>query len=76
MTGRYGNLDYPKLTKRGFGLGLALLVIGVLGEAALPALVGPLPGWEEMLFFDLEVIGVLLILLSPFVFGIFLPLTE
>lgn len=76
MTGRYGNLDYPKLTKRGSGLGLALLAVGALGEAALPAVVGPLPGREEMLFFDLEVIGVALMLLSPFVFGIFLPLTE
>ena len=76
MTGRYGDLDYPKLTKGGFGLGVVLLAVGALGELALPAVVGPLPGWEEMLFFDLEVIGVALALLSPFVFGIALPLTE
>ncbi|WP_458190378.1 DUF7860 family protein [Haladaptatus sp. NG-WS-4] len=74
--GRYGDLDYPKLTKTGFFLGVALLAIGVLGETFGTALYGSLPGWETMLFTDLEIVGILLGLLSPFVFGIFLPLTE
>ncbi|WP_435159644.1 hypothetical protein [Haladaptatus sp. DFWS20] len=74
--GRYGKLDYPKLTKTGFLLGVALVAIGALGEIVGSALFGPLPGWENMLFTDLEILGILLGLLSPFVFGIFLPLTE
>ncbi|WP_458207037.1 DUF7860 family protein [Haladaptatus sp. NG-SE-30] len=74
--GRYGDLDYPKLTKTGFFLGVALLTIGALGEIVGTALYGSLPGWENTLFTDLEILGILLGLLSPFVFGIFLPLTE
>lgn len=74
--GRYGKLDYPKLTKTGFLLGVALVAIGALGEIVGTALYGTLPGWENMLFTDLEILGILLGLLSPFVFGIFLPLTE
>lgn len=76
MTGRYGTLDYPKLTKLGVGLGFALFLAGALGETAGAALFGPLPVWEHTLFVDAEALGVLCILLSPFVFGIALPLTE
>jgi hypothetical protein len=34
------------------------------------------PAWEETLLFDMEVLGVLISLFSPFVFGVLLPLTE
>jgi len=68
--------DYPKLTKGGFLLGLSLLVIGALGEFIGHTYFAPMPGWEETLLLDLEVLGVLIGLLSPFVFGIVLPLTE
>lgn len=74
--GRYGKIDYSTYTRRGFGLGVTLLVIGILGEVALPLVAGPLPGWERTLFFDLEVIGVLLALFVPIIFGIVMPLTE
>ena len=74
--GRYGELDYPFLTKLGFFLGVGLLVIGAGGELIGHAYFESLPAWEETLFFDLEIVGILLGLLSPFVFGIFLPLTE
>ncbi len=74
--GRYGNLDYPKLTKRGFFLGLAMLLVGATGEAFLPALVGPLPPWEDTLLLDLEILGLVVAFLSPIVFGFVLPLTE
>lgn len=74
--GRYGNLDYPTLTRRGFALGVVLLAIGALGELVGPIVLGPLPGWEQSLLFDLEVLGVVLGLVTPFVFGILLPLTE
>ncbi|WP_101295212.1 DUF7860 family protein [Halegenticoccus soli] len=76
MTGRYGNLDYPRLTKTGFGLGVALFVVGVLGQVVGHAVLQPIPAWEETLFFDLEVLGILIGLLSPLVFGLALPLTE
>jgi len=34
------------------------------------------PDWERALLFDIELLGILIGLLSPFVFGILLPLTE
>ncbi|MUV58823.1 hypothetical protein SAMN04487947_0384 [Halogeometricum rufum] len=68
--------DYPRLTKLGVGLGLALFTVGALGTLVAPAVVGPLPAWEKTLFFDAEAAGVVLTLLSPFVFGVLLPLTE
>jgi hypothetical protein len=73
---RYGDLDYPKLTKLGVGLGLTLFAVGAAGSMAGPALFGTLPAWEQTLFFDFEALGVVLTLFSPFVFGILLPLTE
>jgi len=74
--GRYGDLDYPKLTKRGFLFGLAMLLVGAAGEAFLPVLVGPLPPWEDALLLDLEILGLVVAVLSPIVFGFALPLTE
>lgn len=76
MSGRYGNLDYPTLTKRSFAAGLALLALGVFAEVVSETMFGPLPGWEQQLFTSMEFLGVLIALLSPFVFGIALPLTE
>lgn len=74
--GRYGDLDYEFLAKTGFFLGLGLLVVGGGGELIGHAYFGTLPGWEETLFFDLEVIGLVVGFFSPLLFGIFLPLTE
>lgn len=74
--GRYGNLDYPKLTRTGFLLGLALITIGLGTELVAHSLHYQLPAWEETLLFDMGVIGILLFLLSPLVFGVVLPLTE
>jgi hypothetical protein len=76
MAGRYGNLDYPRLTKTSFAFGVALFGLGALGHVAGPALFGPLPAWESVLFTDMEMIGVAIALVSPFLFGILLPLTE
>lgn len=76
LMGRYGDLDYGFLTKAGFLTGLSLFILGVAGELLGPAYFGPLPGWEETLFFDMEVIGLVIGFFSPFIFGIFLPLTE
>ncbi|GAA0261622.1 DUF7860 family protein [Halobacterium noricense] len=71
--GRYGNLDYSSLVKRSTLASFALFVIGALG---LQLAGGSLPGWEHALLFDAEVLGVLGIVVCPFVFGIALPLTE
>ncbi|AGN01956.1 hypothetical protein L593_10055 [Salinarchaeum sp. Harcht-Bsk1] len=68
--------EYARLAKGGFGIGFAMLLVGVLGEVLVPIVFGSIPGWEATLFFDLEVIGVLTALISPFLFGIFLPLVE
>jgi hypothetical protein len=76
MTGRYGELDYPVLTKRSFLLGVALFGIGALGELGLSAAGLAVPEWERALLFDIELLGILIGLLSPFIFGVLLPLTE
>ena len=73
---RYGRLDYPLLTKAGFLLGVALLALGGGGGILAHSIYGSLPGWTDTLFVDLEALGILLGLLSPFVFGLLLPLTE
>ena len=73
---RHRRLDYPKLTKRGMLLGFGLFLAGLLGQVALPGVLGAVPAWELSLFLDAEFLGIALVLLSPFVFGIALPLTE
>ncbi|ERH02946.1 MAG: hypothetical protein J07HN6_00264 [Halonotius sp. J07HN6] len=76
MTGAYGDLDYPTLTKRAFALGVALFLIGALGELTVSTGGLSVPQWGQTLLFDLELIGIAVALISPFVFGILLPLTE
>jgi len=73
---RYGDLDYATLAKRGFLLGLGLFVLGGFGEIVGHAVPGLLSGTVETVLFDLEVLGVLIGLVAPLVFGIVLPLTE
>jgi hypothetical protein len=73
--GRYGSLDYPRLAKRSFLFGLSLFVLGLLGQVVLGTTAGT-PAWELTLLLDLEAIRLVVAFLSPFVFGIFLPLTE
>ncbi|MFC7069654.1 hypothetical protein [Halobaculum lipolyticum] len=76
MAGRYGNLDYPRLTKLSVLGFLSLFVVAVGVNAAVSLTGGSLPGWEETLLLDVEMLSVLGIFLSVFVFGIALPLTE
>ncbi|WP_254768690.1 hypothetical protein [Salinilacihabitans rarus] len=76
MAGRYGNVDYPRLTKRSFLAGLILFAVGALGELAIFTAGLQVPAWEKTLLLNLEIFGVLVCLLSPFIFGIVLPLTE
>jgi len=76
MTGRYGDLDFPTLTKRSFLLGIGLFALGALGEFAIAATGTAVPAWEHAILVDAEWLGVVIALFSPFVFGILLPLTE
>ena len=73
---RYGDLDYARLTKAGFALGVCLFALGAVGSALGPAMVGPLPNWERTLLVEGEVAGILIAFVSVFGFGIVLPLTE
>ncbi|ADB61345.1 hypothetical protein Htur_2467 [Haloterrigena turkmenica DSM 5511] len=75
-TGRYGDLDYPTLTKGGFLLGLGLLVLGAAGELLGHAFVGQLPAWEHTLFTFAEGGGLIIGFFSVWIFGVILPLTE
>ena len=74
--GRYGNLDYARLTKAGVVLGLSLFSIGAGGEWLIHSWHATVPAWEKTLFLDLEILGLLAFAVSPFLFGILLPLTE
>jgi hypothetical protein len=76
MVGRYGKLDYPRLTKTSFAFGVALFAFGIIGHVAGNALYGTLPGWESVILTDMEMLGVIIAFFSPIVFGILLPLTE
>ncbi|XVH32938.1 hypothetical protein ACNS7O_07070 [Haloferacaceae archaeon DSL9] len=76
MNGRYGTMDYKWLTKTGVGLGFALLALGAIGELLGRTMFAPLPEWEHLLFTSMEFGGIVTIVISVFVFGIALPLTE
>ncbi|MDY6779495.1 MAG: hypothetical protein SV760_02895 [Halobacteria archaeon] len=69
-------LDYAKYAKRTFILGVALMVLGWIGEEVGRVFLGGLPGWEETLLLYSIAIGLLLLIFSIVGFGIFLPLTE
>nr|WP_276273926.1 hypothetical protein [Halomicroarcula sp. GDY20] len=61
------------MAKRGFLLGAGLFALGALGELAAHTLLGPLPGWGDLLLTDMEALGILIALFAPLVFGIVLP---
>ena len=69
--GRYCSPDYLRLTKGGFALGVALFVVGAVGATMVHG-----PSMGHTLPVDVEALGLLVGLFSPFVFGILLPLTE
>jgi hypothetical protein len=73
---KYTNTDYATLAKRGFSVGLALFLVGVVGSVAGPAVFGPLPAWEKTLLVDMEALGILVGLFSVLGFGIVMPLVE
>ncbi|WP_302080291.1 hypothetical protein [Salinibaculum rarum] len=71
-----GSMDHAKRAKQGFFLGAGLFAVGALGEIVGHSLYTELPGWEQTLLFNAEVVGILLALFAPLVFGIVLPLVE
>ncbi|MDZ7731474.1 MAG: hypothetical protein U5K37_12010 [Natrialbaceae archaeon] len=73
---RHGSMDYPRLTKIGFLVGVAMFAIGTGGEFAGHAIIGELPAWENTLLFGLTAIGLVVAFFAPIIFGIVLPLTE
>jgi hypothetical protein len=72
----YDGFEYGSLAKGGFFLGLVLLLLGAGGSIVGHAFFEPVPGWEETLFLDLEILGLLIGFFSPLTFGIVLPLVE
>jgi hypothetical protein len=68
--------DYPRLAKRGFLLGLGLFLVGAGGAIGGTAVFGTLPSWSNTLFTDMELLGIVLGLFSPLIFGIVMPLIE
>ncbi|AWB27202.1 DUF7860 family protein [Halococcoides cellulosivorans] len=72
----HSSMAYGRWTRLGFATGALLFVVGVLGHLAVPAFTGPAPDWVGTLLFDMEVLGVLIALFVPLLFGIVLPLTE
>ncbi|EJN59682.1 hypothetical protein SAMN04487950_3147 [Halogranum rubrum] len=76
MSGRYGDVDYHRLTKTSVGFGVSLFVVAALGTFAGDAMFGEMTGLGETLLTNAELLGVAIAFTAPFVFGILLPLTE
>lgn len=70
----HSRVEYGQLATAGVLLGLAMFVVGATGELAIQVHLLQVPAWEETVFFTLELLGIPLFLLSPFVFRIALPL--
>ncbi|MFC4405227.1 DUF7860 family protein [Haloarchaeobius iranensis] len=70
------SLDYSRLTRVGFLLGLGLFVAGAGGEFVGLAIWGTLPAWEETLLTDSVALGIVVAFCSVFGFGIAMPLLE
>ncbi|PSQ02505.1 hypothetical protein BRC94_02110 [Halobacteriales archaeon QS_5_70_17] len=74
--GRYESIDYAAYAKWGFLLGAGLFLFGALGGTLAPAVVGSLGPLAKQAFVDAEILGILLGLFAPLVFGVALPLIE
>jgi hypothetical protein len=73
---QHASIDYQSYAKGGFFLGLALLVIGVVGSVAGHVFFESIPAWENTLFLGAEFAGLVIGFVSPILFGIVLPLIE
>lgn len=72
----HGRVTYGELAKGGFVLGLVVFALGATGELAIQAHLLQGQAWVQTLLFGLEITGIPIFLLSPFVFGIALPLIR
>ncbi|RNJ27302.1 DUF7860 family protein [Halosegnis longus] len=71
-----GTTDYATVTKRATALGFTLFALGAGIELLTHAAGITLPAWEHTLLVDMEILGILIFAISPFLFGIALPLVE
>lgn len=69
-------MDHARIAKTGFGGGLAMFVIGVVGEVAGYAVPASTPPTAEHGLVAMEVLGVLVDFFVPVVSGADLPPTE
>ncbi|MDR5674603.1 hypothetical protein RH858_15865 [Halalkaliarchaeum sp. AArc-GB] len=76
MAGRYGDLNYGRLTKSGVAFGALLFAIGLGGELVGRLLLGGVSPFEDTLFVTFEFLGPVVAILAVLVFGIAMPLTE
>lgn len=74
--GRSRNVDYARWAKGGFLLGFVLFALGTGGEYVLGLTQSEVPDWIHVVLIDVGLVGILLALLLPIIFGIVLPLTE
>lgn len=73
--GRYGTLDYARLVRLWFALDLTMSIKGVMGEFMIHVMIDEIDPLIDTAFFTIEADGLVIELLSPFIFGIH-PLTE
>lgn len=76
MTGRYGDLNYGRLTKGGVAVGALLFLLGFGGELLGRTVFGGVSPLEDSLFVAFEFLGPSIALGAVLVFGVALPLTE
>lgn len=75
-SGRYGELNYSRLTKSGVAIGAGLFVLGVLGELLGRTVLGGVSSFEDSIFVAFEFLGPAIAIAAVLVFGIAMPLTE
>ena len=75
-SGRYGKVDYARLTKGGVAVSLLAFALAVAVQFGAAAAGMTLPGWERTLLTDVEYLAILGVPVSVFVFGVVMPLTE
>lgn len=73
---RRRSFDHGHVAKFGLLGGVALFLLGAVGEAVAHAYAAGLPESVDHLFFGMEVGGILVALFVPLIFGAVLPLIE
>lgn len=72
----FGNTDYWMQAIAGVMTGGLLLLIGLIGEWAIHEHLLRHSSTLQVLFYDLEIIGELIAVVSPIVFFVLVPVTE